>query len=547
LLKRKSHRPRETWYIPKAINDVDRIIDAVIAVQEMDGRFWKKSNSEETGTQTELQQLIKDAGIYGGTPSDMAGRNWMATFQFFGFAYVERPSKIIRMTPVGKSLSANPSQHHTIVMRQFLKLQFPNPYQVKYMSDKIRIVPFWATLRAIMELDYLTESEVANHILWLNDVKEIPSVVRAIRKSRQTGTQRQRDARMMDLLNDYASRLRLYFTYTGLIEDDGSHEHNLTLNPKLKTLIGSILSSVPTVDEKFANRELWNEWFEYYGSTPKPYRTITGKLTKIQYRARLLSDYLSRHAVNSHEIKVRISNIENETRMKYSEIVKLLSSNSLYNQFPILERTEISGNHIIVHPRAVATQKVSGFSKKVSGFLHIINDSTHSDDYEKFEEDVQEIFASLQFKVERLGVKKTGLPLPDLIIKSDQGHDPAKYWACLVDAKSRTNGFDIGTTSRRAMKEYATQYSKTVSGENPFPLKSLLFVSSYFVGDVSKKLKDIQQETKQPCSCISAKNLLSLLDIYLNHPGKVTHDKILVLLSSGIEITKQMTEKLLTI
>lgn len=547
MLKRKSHRPPETWYIPKAINDVDRIIDAVIAIEDLDGERWTQSTSEETGTQTELQQMIKDAGIYGGTPSDMAGRNWMATFQFFGFAYVERPDRVIRITPAGKSLKGNTSHHRDIVMRQFLKLQFPNPYQVRHMSEKINIVPFWSTLKVIKELEYVTEAEVANYVLWMKETDEILDVVKSIRKSREKGLRNRADARTMELLNDYASRLRLYFTYTALIEDDGSHDHNLTLNEKQMTHIDRILSTVPTVDLKFSDTSLWNEWFDYYGSTPKPYRTITGKMTKAQYRARVLSDFLSKVAVNSHKIKVKISKVGDATRMKYGEIVKLLSAKPLYNEFPILERAEISGNDIIIHQQAAERKKISGFSKKAAGFLHIIYDSTHSDDYENFEEDVQEIFESLQFKVERLGVKKSGLPLPDLIVKSDQGHDPGKYWACLVDAKSRTNGFDIGKGSRRAMKEYAASYAKTVSGSNPFPLKSLLFVSSYFVGDVDSKLKEVQEETDQPCSCISAKNLLSLLDLYLNHPGKITHDKLLALLTSGSEITKQMIDTLLTI
>jgi len=546
---RKSKRPRETWYIPKAINDVDRIIDAVIAIKDLDGCPWTETTSTSVGSQTELQRLIKEAGVYGGTPSDMAGRNWMATFQFFGFAYVERNErkKTVNITPVGKMLFDRDADRQEIVLRQFLKLQFPNPYQIRSMSPGIQIFPFQAVLKALKGVEYLSEYEIANYVLWLKNTSEIPALIDDILKSRKQKPTPRVKTDVLNLLRDYASRLRLYFTYTSLIEADHTIEHTLTLNTSKTPLIEKILSSDPEVRIKYADRNAWNEWFSHFGSTPKPYRLITGKLTATQYRARRFVEALERHAIEDKESKVRISLVEKETNLSFDEMNKMLDNKALHVQFPLLERVEIVANHIVITPITTRKKKpYIGLSNIVKGYAEIIPDSTHSDDYAKFEEDVTAIFKALQFKVEELGVSKSGRPMPDLIVKSEVGKDPGKYWACIVDAKSRTKGFDIGTGSRRAMAEYARNYSKTVSGANPFPLKALLYVSSYFKGNVDQKLVDLASQTETKSACISADKLLYLLDVYLNHPGKVTHEGILALLTCGTEVTKQMIDAIVS-
>jgi hypothetical protein len=312
-------------------------------------------------------------------------------------------------------------------------------------------------------------------------------------------------------------------------------------------LIEKILSSEPEVGIEYADRSTWNEWFTYFGSTPKPYRTITGKLTATQYRAGRLAEALKRYALEDKEYRIRISQIEKESNLSFDQINKILNNKALHVQFPLLEKAEIVANHIVIMPVTIKKKKpYIGFSNLVKGYAEIIQDSTHSDDYAKFEENAAAIFKALQFKVEELGVSKAGQPMPDFIVRSEVGKDPGRYWACIVDAKSRTKGFDIGAGSRRAMAEYAKNYAKTVSGANPFPLKALLYVSSYFKGNVDQKLADLEDQAKIKSACMSADKLLYLLDVYLNHPGKVTHEGILELLTGGTEVTKQMIYKIVS-
>lgn len=537
LLKNISARPRNTWYYPKAINDVDKIIDALIAIQKLEGKRWTKSTRDHIGTQTKLQQILKDEGIYGGTPSDMAGRNWMATFQFFGLAYVDQKDKKIRITPAGKALATTKDRNREI-KEQMLKLQFPNPYQIKSMSGDIQMAPFWTTLKLIEKVEYLTQEEHAYFLMWIKNESEIDEVARQIVEFRKSGKHQKLPEKTATLLRDIGGRIRLYNGYTELLLDDESRKHAVTFNPKKITEIKKILNKKPSIDKNFLDKKTWNEWFEYYGARTQPRRIITGVQTAISYRAGKLDNFLN-DCSTKNKLKINISKIEDEIHIKLKDIKKILNSNKLKSEFPIFEQTTISGNDVVISTDSQKTKKPgtnTKFSKKVDGFRDIIEDATRSDDYDKFEQDVGEIFQALGFKVEQLGTTKVGTAVTDVIIKSEQSKNPGDYWACLIDAKARVHGFEIETGSRRAMKEYFEKYQETVSGNNPFPAKSMMFVSSKFNGDVENKLNKMKKESKVDCCCISAENLLYLLDRYLSI--QISHEKLLSLFKSNKEITR---------
>ncbi len=543
MLNNSSARPRETWYYPKAINDVDKIIDALIAIQKLDGKKWTKSTRENIGTQTELQQILKDEGIYGGTPSDMAGRNWMATFQFFGWAYVDQDKKI-KITPAGKDLATTKDRNKEVT-EQLLKLQFPNPYQSKSMNKNIQMAPFWTTLKLIEKTEYLTQEEHAYFLMWIKNESEIDETSKQIIEFRKTRKRRKLSEQTETLLRDIAGRIRLYHIYTGLLLADESRNHIITFNLRKITEIKKILNKTPTIDKKFLGKNRWNEWFEHYGARTQPRRTITGVLTGISFRARKLESFLN-NSYAKNKLKIKINKIEEETHIQLKDIKKILNSNKFKAEFPILEQITISGNDIIIsaEPQKVKNDRTntSKFSKRVAGFKDIIDDATRSDDYDKFEQDVGEIFQAMQFNILQLGTTKVGTAVTDVIIKSEQSKNPGDYWACLIDAKSRVHGFEIETGSRRAMKEYFEKYQKTVSGSNPFPAKLLMFVSSKFNGDVENKLNEMKNESKVDCCCISAENLLYLLDRYLSVP--ITHERLLSMFKANKEITRSIIDNL---
>ena len=124
---RISSRPKNYWYWPKPINDIDRIIDAVNTITDMDGEEW----SEKKGTQQNMQELIVNAGLHISADA-MSARNWMSAFQLYGLVYTKivDKKKIITITPVGKSLKKSTSQSRKkIIGRQFKKLQIGNLYK----------------------------------------------------------------------------------------------------------------------------------------------------------------------------------------------------------------------------------------------------------------------------------------------------------------------------------------------------------------------------------------------------------------------------------
>ena len=100
-LKRASSRPKNYWYWPKPINNIDLIINAVNSISSMDGKEWTISS----GNQKKMMELLVEKGMHIHA-DDMSGRNWMSAFQLYGLVYPKREEnkKIITITPVGKSL-----------------------------------------------------------------------------------------------------------------------------------------------------------------------------------------------------------------------------------------------------------------------------------------------------------------------------------------------------------------------------------------------------------------------------------------------------------
>lgn len=542
-------RPKETWYVPKAINDIDRILDALEAVKDMDEMIWNR----QSGNQKQFMEKIKSINDYGGTPSPMAGRNWMATFQFFGLIYPkvgDGGKKYISITQMGKSL--NEFDRNDFIRVQLLKLQFPNPYQIKHMARDIQMFPYWTLLKLIHKLQYITQEEIAYFALWIKNHTEIDNFIRRIKIYRRTKRLpryiQRLEKKQNELLLDYASRVRLYFCYTDLLDFE---DNKIILNHSKLTLIDTILSSEPIVNPDFADKTRWNEWFEYYGKGKKKYREITGRLTKNQYKAQKLiktiDSILSKQKLN----RLTLKRLSQETKINIKDIDKIINNPNLIEQFPDLKSLDIKGQSIYrIKGKKI---KIAGqFSDKIDPYLKILESAVDSNNWLQFEDNVKEIFKVLQFDTEQLGGRAQGpRDVPDTILKSlPSARSRQKPWAILIDAKSRKKSFGLDTNSRRAMIDYANKFIKNMKYRTYY-LEGVLFVSSNFSGNVKSKCTKIYEELKDnnpsmdiKCSCITAKSLLYLLDIFLNEPTKITHEKILELLKLNDLITNRQIDKI---
>lgn len=542
-------RPRDTWYVPKAINDIDRILDALEVVKEMDGMLWsKKSNNQK-----KLMDKIKSIEDYGGTPSAMAGRNWMATFQFFGFIYPrisEDGKKYIKITQIGKI--ANEFNRLELIRMQLLKLQFPNPYQSKYMSNDIQMFPYWTILKLTQELEYITIPEIAYFILWIKNHSEIPNAVKKIKSFRRTGKLPKNIQKLKknqeDLLIDYASRVRLYFCYTNLLD---YKEDKIILNTLNMALIDNILNNKPDVNKNFIDKSNWNEWFEHYGRGKKKHRTITGKLTKYQYKAKKLIRHVYLISNKSKSNRIALKKLSLESKINMENIDKILHDPNLIEKFPELKNFEIKNKFLYM--KADEKPKIKGeYSDKVLAYIEVLESAEDSDNWLEFEDNVKEIFDVLQFETEQLGGRASGeRDVPDTIVKSiPSAKLKEKPWAILIDTKSRKKSFGLGTNSRRAMIEYANKFIEDKKYRSYY-LEGVLFVSSNFSGDVKSKCEKLRSELKNKfsamditCACITAKSLLYILDIFLNEPGKINHEKIKQLIKMNTLITNLIIDEI---
>ena len=93
------------------------------------------------------------------------------------------------------------------------------------------------------------------------------------------------------------------------------------------------------------------------------------------------------------------------------------------------------------------------------------------------------------------------------------------------------------------MKAYFEIHQAKLKKTNPYECKALCFVTSQFAGNVNNALKKLSKKTVG-CSGITATNLLYLLDLMKNKPGKVKPKQILEIFSSNEEIIKPTIDKL---
>jgi len=537
--KRKSKRPKEKWYWPKPINDIDRIIDAVNTIKDMEGEAW----SEESGTQTQMLELIVAKKLHI-SANPMGARNWMSVFQLYGLAYVrhENGKRIITITPVGRSLQKSTSlTRRQIIANQFKKLQFRNP-SLSHLPITMRVNPLYVTLKVINELGYLTKQEMAYFVMCIQNHKEIESTIEKIKTFRKSKKTPKLGSDTLEILRDYANRiLRKSYVYAEyLIEKP---QDTYIINTKKKNEIEKFLLEEPEIHEEFIDNKGWNNWFEFYGSLTKSRRTPAGSIPSSQYQATKLTQLIQKEHNSNKVTKISFRKIEEEIQLTHEQIINLLKKPSTRKNYPELRVATVRGNYLVIGE--TNKEKELRFSSKVKPFEKIIEGARYSDDFVKFEEDVKEIFEELNFMAIHHGSRESGTEIEDVEVRHDGGKIMNDFWCILVDAKARTGAFSIDTASRRAMETYFNNHQSNLGEKNPYQCKALSFISSQFAGDVEKSLKKLRKKTNVGCSCITAEDLLYLLDFYKNNPGKIQSEQILELFSSDQQIIKPNIDALL--
>lgn len=298
------YRPPFVWYVPKPINEIDRIFDAFeILKSQFNGKNW--STSQHT-----FSKELEDNGIKGGSGGEMASRNWFTTFMYFGLAY-EGKDRLVHITDLGNSV--NNSNRKEVVINQLMRLQYPNPYQSKYVKE-VYLFPYRVILKLLLELPdmKITAEELALFVIGLkrcsnSDIPLIAKTIAAYRgstppkknqirnsilgtyvssvkkqfKERKKATSNVTTGKVWTIIYDYARRHFLTLEYTELCRYY-RHKNYLEIPSNKVLSVRRLLSGNSLLKpSSFKDKE---EWYYNYGSTSKSRPVILKVLSRKRYK-----------------------------------------------------------------------------------------------------------------------------------------------------------------------------------------------------------------------------------------------------------------------
>ena len=385
-------RPSYVWYVPKPINDIDRIFDAFeILRNKFDSKTW-------SSFQLKFSKELEDNGIKYGNGGQMASRNWFTTFMYLGLAY-KGDDGLIHITDVGKSV--NSSNRKEIVTKQLMKMQYPNPYQSKYVKG-VFLFPYRIILGIILKLPEMkiTAEELGLFIMGLKkysekDITPLVKRVASYRKSKYSKKQQIKNSILMTyttavkerfkekgkalseidkdkvwaIIYDYARRHFLTLEYTGLCIYKRRQNYLAMPKNKVLTVRGLLHYNPPTATPSVYKDS--EEWFYYYGSESKHDLIDSKALSKKRYKLNKILTEAEKMKEKSKRIDIK--HLSEVYGIPANEILKELKDHG-YAEEEAKEQTE---HHKVIYKLA-KLGKSMGFSVHVGETEQGINEKLRS-------------------------------------------------------------------------------------------------------------------------------------------------------------------------
>jgi hypothetical protein len=271
--------------------------------------------------------------------------------------------------------------------------------------------------------------------------------------------------------------------------------------------------------EKITLPEILNQW---------------GHLTRKENKLPTIADW------QFNKCKPDIGNIKRTHGLKWADIpyafFEHYASNMDWNDV-----LELIPNKQTIESTKNEETTIPSLDYKIHKFIPpvISNLNELSNDEEKFREFEQQVnlaFQLLGFEVTDYG-QGTGRN-PDGIAKEHKHR-----FAIIIDSKSRSNGYKIGTDDRTFI-EYIKTYKEPLFKAG-FQNIYLLIVSSRFESNPDKAINNIMIETNVSTSLISAKSLLKIVAKRIENPRLFDLKKFQKLLIEKGEITEMKIDKYL--
>lgn len=240
-----------------------------------------------------------------------------------------------------------------------------------------------------------------------------------------------------------------------------------------------------------------------------------------------------------HNCKPSIDGINRSHNLKWADFpykfLELYSDKDEWNDVIALIPSRSANGHSI----SKSIPKIEGLTYEILKFIPpVVQDLVdHSSNKEKaleFEKGVNLVFQMLGFEVTDYG-QGTGRN-PDGIAKTSQ-----HSYAILIDAKSRTKHYKIGTDDRTFI-EYINKFSEPLK-KNGFKNIYLLIVSSDFDSVSATAIKNIKLETQVSTTLLQSRLLLKLLSNKIKTPRLFDLKKFQELLIEDGEITEKKIDK----
>lgn len=186
--------------------------------------------------------------------------------------------------------------------------------------------------------------------------------------------------------------------------------------------------------------------------------------------------------------------------------------------------------------------KIDGVTYEILKFIppivqDLVECSANKEKALEFEKGVNLVFQMLGFDVQDYG-QGTGRN-PDGIAKASQ-----HGYAILIDAKSRTDNYKIGTDDRTFI-EYINKFSEPLR-KSGFKNIYLLIVSSGFDTVSATAIKNIKLETQVVTTLLTAKLLLKILSNKIRTPRLFDLKKFQELLIEDGEVTEKRIDKFIS-
>ena len=284
------------------------------------------------------EMLYEDyvSGLFDITETESNARNDKATFEFFGFGYVDQ-NGIIKSTDVGKLIENDRFDNENFI-KQLLKMHFPSQATDigKSIPEGKCIFPFEIILRILSKFQYVNRYEMG-FIFGCNDITEIDKVYEAIDEFRKKYNNLSNkmnksecekifseiyikiynvEPNVNTLCVDYADAINRSLLYTGLFDLSGRGNYTkVRIADHAKKKVELLIQKYKFVKVDAENIEDYMKWYGSANNIILPWENKDERKELIYEKIILLQNKISEYQ-NKYSIEIDKNINEYIDRMK---------------------------------------------------------------------------------------------------------------------------------------------------------------------------------------------------------------------------------------